>query len=436
MGTAGASSIDGEARECESVVVRFGFRLGAVLAASAAVFAIGGVAVARRHASGPALRQIGRVTLPSPYVQPSNFDISQVDPQTQTYYLSDRDNKGIDVIDARSDSFEAVIGAGTLAGTGSGASASQLSACGGSHGVRGPNGNLVLRVGGVSQLWVGDGVTAGSPASSVKVFDLGNPRSGTLAATIPTGGVCRANDLSYDRRDGLVLVGNDHDSPPFVSFISVRPDPSKDKVLGTIKFPDVIDGLQGVVWDQHDHVFYQNVPQVPTRNRSWLGEVAVISPRTMSVTRTFRLPGCSPGANPAFDLNARQLLVGCSSDAIGGDTVRGVTYRPSPLRTYVLSVPSGRIVADVHQVGGSDQVWFDPGSNRYYVAADSMTSNGTATGYPTPVLGVISAPDDRWIENVPTAISAHVVAVDPANGHVFVPIPGYGIAVFRGAPKR
>jgi hypothetical protein len=115
MGTAGAPSIDADARECESVVVRFGFRLGAVVAASAAVFAIGGVAVARRDASGPALRQIGRVTLPSPYVQPSNFDISEVDPQTQTYYLSDRDNKGIDVIDAGSDSFEAVIGAGTLA---------------------------------------------------------------------------------------------------------------------------------------------------------------------------------------------------------------------------------------------------------------------------------------------------------------------------------
>ena len=374
--------------------------------------------------------------LPAPYVQPSSFDISRVDPQTQTYYLSDQDNRGVDVVDARSDSFEAVIGAGTLAGNGSGASASQLSVCGGKHGVRGPNGNLVLRVGGVTQLWVGDGVTARSPASSVKVFDLSSPRSGTLAATIPTGGICRANELSYDQRDRLVLVGNDHDSPPYVSFISVRRDPSKDAVLGTIKFPDAIDGLQGSVWDQDNDVFYENVPQVPTRDGAWLGEVAVISPRTMSVKRTFRVPGCSPGASPALDLNARQLLVGCSADAIGGDTVRGVTYHPNPLRTYVLSVPSGRIVADLHQVGGSDEVWFDPGTNRYYVAADQMTSTGTATGYPTPVLGVISAPDDRWIENVPTAISAHVVAADPANGHVFVPIPGYGIAVFRGAPNR
>jgi hypothetical protein len=124
------------------------------------------------------------------------------------------------------------------------------------------------------------------------------------------------------------------------------------------------------------------------------------------------------------------MLLGCSGDAITGDSVAGVTYRPNPAVTLVLDARKGRIMARIHQVSGSDEVWFDPGTQRYYLAGETMTSNGRATGYPTPVLGVISAGDNRWIQSFPTAPSAHSIAVDPANGRVFAPIPSYGIAVF------
>jgi hypothetical protein len=101
-----------------------------------------------------------------------------------------------------------------------------------------------------------------------------------------------------------------------------------------------------------------------------------------------------------------------------------------------MNARNGHIVASILQVSGSDEVWFDSGSNRYYLAADAMTSNGKSTGYPTPVLGVISARDNSWIENFPTAASAHSLAVDPATGHVLMPIPAYGIAVFSKAPRH
>ena len=52
--------------------------------------------------------------------------------------------------------------------------------------------------GGVRQLWAGNGVDAASPVSTVKVFDLAGPGSGTLAATVSTGGSCRADELAYD----------------------------------------------------------------------------------------------------------------------------------------------------------------------------------------------------------------------------------------------
>jgi hypothetical protein len=403
------------------------------VASAGSVPRVRGVVSAKAAVSAAApIHQIATVSLPARYPQPTSFDISSFDTQSQTYYLSDRTNDGVAAINAATSSFRGIVGHGSFAGTGTAATPSQKSTCG-PLGVQGPNGNLVVRLGGVTQLWASNGVTASSPSSSVKVFNLTAPGSGTLAATVPTAGVCRADELSYDARDRVVMVANDLDSPPYVSFISVNRDPAKDRVIGTLKFPRAIDGLEQSVWNPGNHEFYLNVPQVPTSNGAWRGEVAEISPRTMSLTRTFPVRACSP-AGLALDPKAQRLLLGCSGDAISGHTVAGVKYRTNPGVTYVMNARNGRIVASLPQVSGSDEVWFDPASQRYYLGAETMTSNGRSTGYPTPVLGVISARDNSWIENFPTAPSAHSLAVDPTNRHVLVPIPGYGIAVFSEAP--
>jgi radical SAM protein with 4Fe4S-binding SPASM domain len=117
---------------------------------------------------------VATVKFPAPYLNPKSFDISWLDPKTQTYYLSDRTNNGVDAINAATDTFEGVIGAGDFSGAGTSASSTQKATCG-PFGVGGPNGSLVLNVGGETQLWAGDGVTASSPVSSVKVFDLSSP---------------------------------------------------------------------------------------------------------------------------------------------------------------------------------------------------------------------------------------------------------------------
>jgi hypothetical protein len=380
------------------------------------------------------IHQTATARLAAPSTQPTSFDISWVDPQTGTYYLSDRTNNGVDAHRAAAHSSEEVVGRGAFAGTGVAATPSQKSTCG-PLGVQGPNGNVVVHTGGVTQLWASDGVTASSPSSSMKIFNLTSPTSGKLAATVSTGGVCRADELSYDARDRVMMVANDLDSPPYVSFISVNRDPTKDRVLGTLKFPHAIDGLEQSVWDPSTNRFYINVPQVPSTNGAWRGEVAVIAPGTRSIKRTFPVTGCSP-AGLALDPKAQRMLLGCSGDAMAGDTVGSKKYRPNPGVTYVMNARTGRIVASLRQVSGSDEVGFDSASQRYYLGAESMTSNGRSTGYPTPVLGVISASTNRWIANIPTAASAHSLAVDPRNHQVLVPIPHYGLAVFSDAGAR
>jgi hypothetical protein len=149
------------------------------------------------------------------------------------------------------------------------------------------------------------------------------------------------------------------------------------------------------------------------------------------------------------------MLVGCSSDAISGRTFGGVTYHPNPAVTLVLDARNGHTIASFSQVGGSDEVWLDPASGFFYLAASGMTSNGQSTGYPTPVIGVISeghsgqgdeggfggGGDPQFIENFPTTFFGdHSIAANPVNGQVFVPIvnvfptlSGFGVAVFSGA---
>ena len=380
----------------------------------------------------PVLRQVATVTYPAPEKAPASFDISWVDPATQTYYLADHTNNGVDAVNAASDTFESVIGAGDFTGTGTTATAAQQAACG-LHGTGGPNGVLSLEVEGVRQLWAGNGVDAAAPVSAVKVFDLAAPGSGTLAATISTGGRCRADELSYDPADHLVLIANDLDTPAYVSLISVHRDPSQDKVVKTITFPDAIDGIEQSAYDPGTGMFYVNIPQVPTASGAWEGGVAVISPRTMAVARTFPVAGCSP-SGLAIDTASQQMLLGCSGDAMVGDTASGVTYHPARAASVIMSARDGRIAGSFGQVGGSDEAWFDPASRTYYLAANSMTSDGENTGYPAPVLGVIAAgAAGRWLGNFPTAAQAHSVAANSADGQVFVPIPGYGIAVFTAA---
>lgn len=381
------------------------------------------------HAGIGPVHQVATVAFPAPYKNPTSFDISWVDPHSQTYYLADRTNNGVDAINAATDTFESVIGHNDFSGSGSGPAA-----CG-AHGVGGPNGVLTLRVGGVNQLWAADGVSTTQPVSSVKVFDLSSPSSGTLAASISTGGVCRADELAYDPVDHLVIVANDVDSPPYLSLISVHANPAADTVVGKITFPNAIDGIEQSAWNPANDMFYVNIPQVPTTDGSWMGQVKVINPHTMSVARTYPVPGCSP-AGLAINVQRQQMLLGCSGDAMAGDTVGGVTYHSNPAVSYIMDARSGRIVARFPQVSGSDEVWLDARTQTYYLGSNHMTSNGLQTGYPTPVLGVISARGNQWVENFPTASSAHSVAANPGNGHVFVPIPGYGIAVFAPQANR
>lgn len=109
------------------------------------------------------------------------------------------------------------------------------------------------------------------------------------------------------------------------------------------------------------------------------------------------------------------FLVGCADHD-------GEAFPPNEI---VINGTTGAILANVPYVGGVDEVWYNSGDNRYYVAARDMP-NG-------PVLGIIIATTNLWLANVASNANSHSVAVDPSNNRIFVPSQSGGPCTTQSA---
>lgn len=147
-----------------------------------------------------------------------------------------------------------------------------------------------------------------------------------------------------------------------------------------------------------------------------VGSVDVIDPKGAFgpvVVNSFVMPSCMPTSIVQGPGN--NFLVGCADHD-------GVAFPPNE---YVIDGTSGKIIATINNVGGVAETWFSTGDNRYYLAARDMPTG--------PVLGIIDAKTNQWLQNVATNTNSHSVAVDPSNNHVFVPLQAGGICTTQSA---
>ncbi|MDP9087373.1 MAG: hypothetical protein M3O26_01325 [Pseudomonadota bacterium] len=353
---------------------------------SAASIVFGFLGVSAANAEDPAgddengLKLVG--VIPNPGPNPlARADISYVDRRGERYYLADASNSAVDVFNAENGSL-----LGRITGF-NGTSTGTLKTCGAREG-QGPSGVLVTND---KKLWVTD-----SPGI-VKIFDLEDAEppftTVTPIATISTGAMCRADELAFDPKDHVVIVGHPElltlgGGTPFVTLISSVPPYATHNIY----FPTA-GGIEQSVWDRESHHFLLNVPGVG---------VAVIDPKTFTV-KTYPTPGCS-GTGLALG-SQRHLLVGCGNGP-------ALILNASDLYATPKIIP---------EVTGSDEVWFNPGDDRFYA-----TSGFLPPGPPT--LGVIDAATNTLLESVQTDFFSHSVAAFSENNHVFVPI------LWRGAP--
>ena len=324
----------------------------------------------------------GQITVPgAPLLR---YDISFVDSHTGIYILADRSNSGVDVFSVVGQQF--LFRVGGFAGFH------------GSNDTAGPNGLLTVNH---RQIWAADGNNASDGTkSSVKVIDI-LTRQIVDTIVIPNG-QARADEMALDPVDHVLLVANDADPVPFITFISTRPD---HRILGQIAFPEATNGIEQSQWSPETGLFYLNLPEVaPNGPATGEGQVVVIDPRRLRILHRFTTHDCD-AAGMALGPD-QQALLGCQGATSGGVTL--------PNESQIIDLRNGRVVATIPQVGGSDQVWFNPGDNHYYLAARNNTSG--------PVLGVIDADEPGFDNNAPTATNSHSVAADPVFNQVFVPL--------------
>ncbi len=333
----------------------------------------------------------------------TGYDIAYFDGTTQLMYLADRSNASVDIFSAATNSFVGRVGSFV------GIQPQPVNPATVNNDISGPDGVVVANFGGAKQLWAGDG------PSLLKGFDLTLPGSPPLSGTpINTGAVpaTRVDEMAFDPKDHLLLVANNAAAPPFATLV----DTQSKAIVTKITFdgtnadghhaPNATNGIEQAVWDpSHGGRFFISIPEL---NGSGPGGVAMLD-ISGNVTHVYDLGSPSLGGfttcSPAgLALGATgKLMVGC------GVASQSILLDPNA------NGGNGSTKA-FPQVSGEDMVWFDPTTDRFFLAA-RLNPGG-------PVLGIIDGLTETFLQNVPTTPGDHSVAVDPVSGEVFVPFGG------------
>ena len=323
----------------------------------------------------------------TPAGQFQSYDISFFDPTTQLDYVADRSNASIDVFSAKTDQFVGRIGTGQFTGQTAATSTS------------GPDGVVVIPG---SQVWGGNG------NRTLLAFNLTNGgTSGTGAfPPIATGPASanRVDEMIYNPNANQIVAANNAATPaPFLSFIDVATGTVTKQVTfnGANGTPNATNGIEQPAYDPFTNRYYVSIPQL---NGAGPGAVAQFD-TAGNVTHVFDLATLAPSLGGACGPTG-------SMAGAGGSLIVGCGDGGKSVILHAADGPNGSAKV-ITQVGGEDQVWYDPKTKRYFLSARNNPGG--------PVLGIIDAVTETWLQNVATTPGDHSVSVDPISGEVFVP---------------
>ena len=346
-----------------------------------------------------------------------SFDISDVDSARGRMYFTDRNNKSVDVIDIKTNTFlKQIMGGFRGCDTGP-------TCAGANNDKSGPDG--LNRIPGTTFIYVGD-------VNSVKIIDT---QTDTVVNTIAIGGASglRADEGCYDPDHKIFMISSPGEMPPFATFI----DTTTQKIIATMLFTDpgtgplgtASGGLEACIYDHGTASFLVN-NDASTANPH--GEVDVIPAAAILVGTPaapviLTIPPIAPGNGfKVFPLG------NCDPTGIdlgpGTDFVVACRQNTGQLTTQILNRTNGAVLATIN-FGGSDAVVYDPSLNRYYLGSSRWTASGLSAGSAgctaaspcTPVLGIIDAASRTLIATPVSGNNAHSVAVDATTHQVYMP---------------
>jgi len=328
-----------------------------------------------------------------------SFDLGLV--ANGKYYLTDRNNKAIDVVDIATNQFS-LLAPGSFTGVGA------------STAVSGPNGVNA----------VGDLIYAGD-VNSVKILD---PAQGVVIKTIKVGSAgFRADEGCYDPVDGLYMIAIPDAPLPYDAVI----DTKTQTLLATVNWNDTdgttpAGGNEACAYDPVTKSFITNNDATIQNPRGEVDVIPVVDLKSLapgSSVSVFSLPNV--GRYPLGDCDPTGLDLGPGTDMIA---VCRQGNAGEALTAIILNRTNGNVLATL-PAGGGDQVWYDARTNRYYIAASRWHTSGkndkgggcSATNPCDPRLIIIDAATRQIVASLHTGNNAHSVAVDPVTGDVFVP---------------
>jgi hypothetical protein len=369
-----------------------------------------------------------------------SFDIGWVNTTRSEYYLADRSNAGIPIVSTGSLTWKRTIpGFVGIVASSSGGVNSALS---------GPNG--VVAHG--NWLYAGDGNST-LHTINLTALPLNNPPQ----TVVGTGGSTRLDEMALTP-DGLTLIAaNNAENPPFATVFTACGDSTAATCTptskGTVKIsaallpPNFGLGLEQPIWDANTSRFYVSVPTIAnnpagcnygqlTAGVTCSGGMAVIDP-TASFPQTL-----GPFDSVAF--SGVVPLQACNPSGIAGIPNGMIMLSCSAAPVTVMNDKPPFNFAEVFNIGGADEIWWNPGSDRrYYLGASKhvgtpdpscvqFTSSGSPISPTTqcPALGVVDI-TSVLLETIPVSSGTHSVAADSNFNYIFVPqvgtIPVVGI---------
>jgi hypothetical protein len=355
-----------------------------------------------------------------------SFDISWVNPDRAEYYLADRSNSGIDIIDTRNNTFKRRLGGFVGVVLNSAGTAVN-------NNVSGPDGVTSH----------GRWVYAGDGDSTLKVFDLDALPAHPLKQNISTGGTTRVDEMALTTDGTLLLAANNAEDPPFATLFRANGDQpvSSVAILSRVMVSNVIIpvgfglSLEQPAWDPKTGRFYVSIPVIannPTGcNFGQLsgpitcdGGLLVVDPATLTAgTNTIGAfdPTTNTGVVPLHNCGPNGATLGPHDNLLLGCTPQN---NPSDTETLVINAKTKNMTL-IENITGSDEVWFNRGDFRYYTGASRDC--GTPGTCPNPprfpgfaVLGVIDA-TSVLIEKIPQSSGSHSVAADSRRNFIYVP---------------
>jgi hypothetical protein len=355
-----------------------------------------------------------------------SWDISWVNPQRAEYYLGDRSNNAIDIIDTEHLTYKRGLGQGLFKGT---VFNKTNTAVDSAH--SGPNGVVTY----------GRWVYTGDGDSTLKVFDLDSPPATALKANVTTGGTSRLDEMALTSDGRYLLAANNAEDPPFATLFKANGDDATNSVnLGSIIqktsiAPAIVPphfqlSIEQPTWDPKTQRFYTSVPIIannPTgcnygqggggsQQPPCSGGLLVTDPLHPKpiegafdpTTNTGVVPLINCGPNGATTGDFGNLLLGCDSHNFPGGTT-----------TTVINAKT-KNQASVQGIVGSDEVWFNEGDDSYYLAARYQAKPAGSPLGSGSVLGVVDI-TSVLVETIPQSSGTHSLAADSKRNRIFVP---------------